>query len=73
MSELPVIGVMKAIVPITRFIKGGQNRIFDESESGGTKILMKNHRPACVRMSPGQKVVNNMIFTPPDKPHIVNF
>lgn len=30
MSELPVIGVMKAIVPITRFNKGEANRIFDE-------------------------------------------
>ena len=54
MSELSVMGVMKAIVPITRFNKGEANRIFDEVESGGTKIVMKNNRPACVLMSPGQ-------------------
>jgi len=44
-SELSVMGVMKAIVPITRFNKGEANRIFDEVESGGTKIVMKNNRP----------------------------
>lgn len=54
MGELSVLGVMKAIVPITRFNKGEANRIFDEVESGGTKIVMKNNRPACVLMSPGQ-------------------
>ena len=53
MSELSVMGVMKAIVPITRFNKGEANRIFDEVESGGTKIVMKNNCPACVLMSPG--------------------
>ncbi len=54
MSELSVMGIMKAIVPITRFNKGEANRIFDEVESGGTKIVMKNNRPACVLMSPSQ-------------------
>lgn len=54
MSELSVMGVMKAIVPITRFNKGEANRIFDEVESSGTKIVMKNNRPACVLMSPSQ-------------------
>lgn len=54
MSELSVMGVMKAIVPITRFNKGEANRIFDEVESEGTKIVMKNNRPACVLMSPGK-------------------
>ena len=48
------MGVMKAIVPIKRFNKGEANQIFDEVESGGTKIVMKNNRPACVLMSPGQ-------------------
>ncbi len=54
MSELSVMGVMKSIVPITRFNKGEANRIFEEVESSGTKIVMKNNRPACVLMSPNQ-------------------
>lgn len=54
MSEMSVMGVMKAIVPITRFNKGEANRIFDEVESDGTKIVMKNNTPACVLMSPGR-------------------
>lgn len=28
--------------------------IFEEVESDGTKIVMKNNRPACVLMSPNQ-------------------
>ena len=54
MSEMSVMGMMKSIVPITRFNKGEANRIFDEVESSGTKIVMKNNRPACVLMSPGK-------------------
>ena len=54
MSELSVMGVMKSIVPITRFNKGEANRIFDEVASSGTKIVVKNNRPACVLMSPAQ-------------------
>ena len=52
MNEMSVMGVMRSIVPITRFNKGEANRIFDEVESSGTKIVMKNNRPACVLMSP---------------------
>ena len=52
MSEMSVMGVMKSIVPITRFNKGEANRIFDEVEASGTKIVMKNNRPACILMSP---------------------
>lgn len=54
MSDLSVMGVMKSIVPITRFNKGEANRIFDEVEASGTKIVMKNNRPACILMSPGK-------------------
>ncbi len=39
------MGVMKSIVPITRFNKGEANRIFEEVKSSGTKIVMKNNRP----------------------------
>ncbi|MCM1135068.1 MAG: type II toxin-antitoxin system Phd/YefM family antitoxin [Clostridium sp.] len=54
MSELSVMGIMNSIVPITRFNKGEANRIFDEVASSGTKIVMKNNRPACILMSPGK-------------------
>lgn len=52
MSEMSVMGVMKSIVPISRFNKGEANRIFEEVEASGTKIVMKNNRPACILMSP---------------------
>ncbi|MDO4291973.1 MAG: type II toxin-antitoxin system Phd/YefM family antitoxin [Eubacteriales bacterium] len=54
MSEMSVMGVMKAIVPITRFNKGEANRIFDEVEASGTKVVMKNNKPTCILMSPGK-------------------
>ena len=54
MSEMSVMSVMKSIVPITRFNKGEANRIFDEVESSGTKVVMKNNRPACILMSPNK-------------------
>ena len=40
MSEISVMNIMKSIVPITRFNKGEANRIFDEVEARGTKIVM---------------------------------
>jgi PHD/YefM family antitoxin component YafN of YafNO toxin-antitoxin module len=52
MSEMSVMGVMKSIIPITRFNKGEASRIFEEVENSGTKVVMKNNRPACVLMSP---------------------
>ena len=54
MAQLSTIGMMKKIVPITRFNKGEANKIFDEVQSTGTKIVMKNNRPACVLVSPEQ-------------------
>ena len=52
MSEMSVMSVMKSIVPITRFNKGEANRIFEEVEHCGTKIVMKNNRPACIIFAP---------------------
>ena len=54
MNQLSVMGLMKSIVPITRFNKGEANKIFDEVETSGTKIVMKNNKPACVLLSPSQ-------------------
>ena len=52
MNEISVRDIMKSIVPITRFNKGEASRIFEEVETSGTKIVMKNNKPACVLMSP---------------------
>lgn len=54
MDQISTVGMMKRIVPITRFNKGEANKIFDEVQSSGTKIVMKNNRPACVLVSPEQ-------------------
>lgn len=54
MDQISTLGMMKKIVPITRFNKGEANKIFDEVQSGGPKIVMKNNRPACVLLSPEQ-------------------
>lgn len=52
MQELSIMDVMRSIVPISRFNKGEANRIFEEVEVGGPKVVMKNNRPACVLVSP---------------------
>ena len=48
------VSIMKKLVPITRFNKGEANKIFEEVQEYGTRIVMKNNRPACVLMSPEQ-------------------
>lgn len=52
MNDISVMNIMRSIVPISRFNKGEANRIFEEVEKSGTKIVMKNNKPACVLMSP---------------------
>ena len=54
MDQISTVGMMKRIVPITRFNKGEANKIFDEVQTCGTKIVMKNNRPVCVLVSPEQ-------------------
>ena len=44
--------VMRSIVPITRFNRGEASKIFDEVESSGMKIVVKNNKPACILLSP---------------------
>ena len=51
---MSAVGIMKSIVPITRFNKGEANKIFDEVQASGTKIVVKNNKPACVLLSPSQ-------------------
>ncbi len=54
MQQMSVTGMLRTMVPISRFNKGEANKIFDEVEKTGTKIVVKNNRPACVLISPGQ-------------------
>lgn len=54
MNSMSVVDLMKSMVSITRFNKGEAAKIFDEVENTGTKIVVKNNRPACVLISPAQ-------------------
>ena len=51
-EALNAASVMRSIVPITRFNRGEAGKIFDEVESSGMKIVVKNNKPACVLLSP---------------------
>lgn len=54
MNNMSIVGMMNSMVPITRFNKGEATKIFDEVELSGTKIVVKNNKPACVLVSPAQ-------------------
>ena len=54
MDNMSVMGMMKTMIPITRFNMGEANKIFDEVQRAGTKIVMNNNTPACVLISPEQ-------------------
>lgn len=54
MNNMSIVGMMNSMVPITRFNKGEATKIFDEVEHSGTKIVVKNNKPACVLISPAQ-------------------
>ncbi|MCM1244488.1 MAG: type II toxin-antitoxin system Phd/YefM family antitoxin [Roseburia sp.] len=54
MRQMSVAGMLKTMIPISRFNRGEANKIFDEVETTGTKIVVKNNKPACVLISPTQ-------------------
>ena len=54
MQQMSVTGMLKAMIPISRFNQGEANKIFDEVETTGTKIVVENNKPACVLISPSQ-------------------
>ena len=54
MARATILNIMNSMVPISRFNKGEASKIFDEVESSGTKIVVKNTQPACVLLSPAQ-------------------
>ena len=51
-NHLAVGDMLQAVVPISRFNKGEANKIFDEVDSAGCKIVFKNNKPTCVLLSP---------------------
>jgi len=54
MNQMSISNMMKSIIPISRFNKGEAAKIFEEVESSGIKIVMKNSKPSCVLLSPLQ-------------------
>ncbi len=54
MARATILNIINSMVPISRFNKGEASKIFDEVASSGTKIVIKNNRPACVLLSPAQ-------------------
>lgn len=44
--------MLNAIVPISRVNKGEANKIFDEVNKNGYKIVVKNNKPTCVLITP---------------------
>lgn len=50
--NISVKEVMDAIVPITRFNRGEANKIFDEVNAKGVKVVLKNNTAACVLVKP---------------------
>ena len=54
MDQISTVGMMKKIVPISRFNKGEASKIFDEVQTSGSRIVVKNNHPACVLISPEQ-------------------
>ena len=51
LNNLSIGNVLHALVPISRFNKGEANKIFDEVNLSGFKIVVKNNKPACVLLS----------------------
>ena len=52
LNDLKINDFLKSTIPISRFNKGEANRIFDEVNKTGFKIVVKNNNPACVLVSP---------------------
>jgi len=51
-DNISVSNMLNAIIPISRFNKGEANKIFDEVNSSGFKIVIKNNKPTCVLITP---------------------
>lgn len=52
LNNVSVTNMLNSIVPISRFNKGEANKIFDEVNKTGCKIVVKNNKPTCVLITP---------------------
>lgn len=52
LDNISISSLLNSIVPISRFNKGEANKIFDEVNSSGYKIVIKNNKPTCVLIAP---------------------
>ncbi len=50
-AEISMKNVIHSLIPISRFNRGEANKIFDEVNEDGTKIVLKNNLPISVLMS----------------------
>ena len=73
MARVSILNIMNSMVPISRFNKGEASKIFDEVESSGTKIVVKNNQPACVLLSPApyaslmEMLSDSLLYTEAEK------
>jgi len=51
-DNISVRDMLNSIVPISRFNKGEANKIFNEVNNSGYKIVIKNNKPTCVLITP---------------------
>lgn len=51
-NNIAISNMLNSIVPISRFNKGEANKIFDEVNKSGCKIVVKNNKPICVLIKP---------------------
>lgn len=52
LDNISVRDMLNSIVPISRFNKGEANKIFNEVNNCGYKIVIKNNKPTCVLITP---------------------
>lgn len=52
LDNTSVRDMLNSIVPISRFNKGEANKIFNEVNNSGYKIVIKNNKPTCVLITP---------------------
>ena len=52
LNNILIGNVLDSLVPISRFNEGEVNKIFDEVQLSGYKIVINNNAPACVLLAP---------------------
>jgi antitoxin StbD len=60
-DKISISNMLNSIVPISRFNRGEAGKIFEEVNSNGFKIVVKNNKPTCVLITP--KKYEEMIET----------